>query len=178
MYGDHRDLHSFPTRRSSDLIRKIDAHTKPIKVNGKSRPITVSVCAQVTRFEEVAAGIFLPAVVEVDRSDSSFIDRTLFESVRVNEELDGDAFNVRFPAWCWVRDMDSKSTFIVDKKGGAMVSFSTPDEIDAWMMKNYGGSRPTASIGVVRIVFIVGTIIVAGVIVVVYSRRRRQHGVR
>src|SRR5688572_31079698 len=31
-YGDHRDLHSFPTRRSSDLERALEAHAAPVRL--------------------------------------------------------------------------------------------------------------------------------------------------
>src|SRR5439155_23660268 len=32
-YGDHRDLHSFPTRRSSDLMGKVMRHTLGASLN-------------------------------------------------------------------------------------------------------------------------------------------------
>src|SRR5205085_12081585 len=38
-YGDHRDLHSFPTRRSSDLVRAAGPHRGgPATAAGPARP--------------------------------------------------------------------------------------------------------------------------------------------
>src|SRR5207253_10355637 len=41
--GDHRDLHSFPTRRSSDLVRgaRVEGHLAPGRAQGHERVVNV-----------------------------------------------------------------------------------------------------------------------------------------
>src|ERR1035438_9032518 len=48
-YGDHRDLHSFPTRRSSDLLpRRPPAHSKP-SIHPPPRRIPIPACRRPDR---------------------------------------------------------------------------------------------------------------------------------
>jgi hypothetical protein len=157
------------------MIRRIEGTTQPIKVNGRAEPVIVSARAEIPSFIAFPGGVYFPESLEVDRSDSKMIDRTTFKDVRVNEDLPNDAFDLQFPAWCRVRDMSSRETFIADGNGGKLASFSKPEEMAAWIVANYGPEEPEGSGFLRAALIIVNVLLITGLIVYFVRRRRAAH---
>lgn len=157
------------------MIRQIVATSAPFKVNGVKEPVTVTVTASATDFQEFANGVFLPTSTRTERSDSKFISIVEAEYVSVNQAPEREEIDFQFPEWCWVRDLTSGDTLIADGEGGKLTSWSNPSEMNAWFTKNYPQTSPFgASRWLVIGTAVFGLLIVVRISMAVIRRRRGQ----
>jgi hypothetical protein len=138
-------------RRKGFAIRRVKSSAMGIKVVGREIPIDVTDISEVTEFQEPKPRIYVPRVVQVDRSDSKYLMRYRVENVVVNEPLPGAAAAFAFPEWCIVSNYQSGKTEVYGKENTPTASFANATDWRQWSADHqpvpHGSSWKYARIG-------------------------------